>query len=471
MVYKLAVLVDDITIKMATCSHFFFFFLLSSISILCLSSNNSTIVEAIVNSKPPPFTSLYMPIEKDNSTLQYYTTVEWGSEENYFDVVIDLEGEFLSFPCDNKNKSTTYRSINCVSTKCRRLPKSNTSGTGKLCGLNDSTCAVSFLNPFNKSVLTGRLSEDAFAAVPSDGDRISRDSYVNTSSLLPFLCLNSSSLNGLARGDMANVSGIPTGIIGFGATKMSFVKNLASVFEFPSKFAICLPATNAGQGVIFVGGGPYWFDPYWENGSMEASKWLDYTPLIINPFGEYCIGVKSIKIDKRVVHFDTSLLSFNGKTGVGGTKISSSTPYTILHTSIYKAVVKDFVKTAAVRNITRVAPVSQFGACFSTKNVRWNKAGPRVPVIDLELKGSSIMGTVKWRINGANSMVRTNKNVMCLGFIDGGSKAKTSIIIGGLQLEDNLLEFDLKTLKLGFTSSFLPRGTSCSTDRLLQPDY
>ncbi|XP_062104237.1 probable aspartic proteinase GIP2 [Humulus lupulus] len=433
----------------------FFFFFLASTNI-----NVEAIIINSINPSLPPFTSLYMPIQKDNSTLQYHTTVEWGSEENYFDVVIDLGGEFLSLPCDTNNKSTTYSSIKCGSTKCTST-----------CKANDS-CVVSFLNPFNETVLSGRLSEDGFAAVPSDGDRISRDSYLLTTShhhnLIPFTCLDSSSLNGLAQGDMGRVSGI----IGFGGTKMSFAKNLASSFQAPhrDKFAVCLPSTNVGLGVVFIGGGPYWFDPYWVNGSMEASKWLDYTPLSINTLGEYFIGVKSIKIDKRVVHFNTSLLSHEGKTGLGRTKISTSTPYTILHTSIYNAVVGGFVKSAAARNITRVAAVAKFGVCFNTKNVVWSKEGPRVPVIDLELEAGN--GTrrngVTWRIIGANSMVGVNKNVMCLGFIDGGSKATTSI--GGLQLEDNLLEFDLNTSMLGFTSSFLPRETRCTTDRLFQPD-
>ncbi|POO02269.1 Aspartic peptidase, partial [Trema orientale] len=405
----------------------------------------------------------------------------WGSsdENNDFDAVIDLGGEFLALPCDSKNASTTYCSIHCGSTKCRLTKSGNIN-----CRANDTStaCTVSFLNPFDKSVLSGRLTEDSFSAVPSDGDRYSRDSYVNTSHLLPFACLHSSSLKGLARGYMAINYGIPTGIIGFGATKMSFVENLASALDATStKFAICLPATDVNEGVIFVGGGSYLFDPYRSSPTkQEASEWLHYTPLIINPSGEYFIGVKSIKIDKRLVRFGTSLLSLNQKIGVGGTKISTSTPYTVLHTSIYKAVVDEFVTSAAATNITRVAAVAPFGACFSTKNLNSTKAGPSVPMIDLELEPlaginsssatSARSSIVKWRIIGANSMVNVKKNVTCLGFLDGGSKPTTSIIIGGLQLEDNLLEFDLKTSRLGFTSSFWPRGTSCSTDRLSQPD-
>ena len=75
------------------------------------------------------------------------------------------------------------------------------------------------------------------------------------------------------------------------------------------------------------------------------------------------------------------------------------------------------------------------------------------------------MASVNWRIHGANSMVRVSKNVMCLGFVDGGAKARESIVLGGLQIEDNFLEFDLTTSRLGFSSSLLPRGASCSNFR------
>ncbi|POO02268.1 Aspartic peptidase [Trema orientale] len=444
------------------CSHIWF--LLFSVSIFYLVSTNNTAQATLQKVKPyvPPFISMYLPIQKDNVTLQYYTTVQWGSIGNYFDAVIDLGGEFLSLPCDSKDKSTTYRPINCGSSNCRGAKKIS----NQYCRSPNDTCSVSYLNPFDdNSVLTGGLNKDGFVAIPSDGDRLYRE-WQRTPHLLPFSCVNRSSLKGLARGFIETVAGTPTAMIGLGATKMSFAKNLATAFKLAPKFAICLPATEVGKAVLFLGGGPYWFNP-----PKEASKWLDYTPLTINPSGEYFIGVKSMKIDKRVVNFDISLLSFNGETGVGGTKISTSTPYAVLHSAIYKAVVDEFARQAAARNITRVASVAPFGACFSSKSVAWTKAGPGVPVIDLELEGNGTSSTsVKWRIHGANSMLEAKKDVLCLGFVDGGSKPIASIVIGGLQLEDNLLEFDLKTLTLGFTSSLLPRDTNCSVDRYDFPD-
>ena len=126
----------------------------------------------------------------------------------------------------------------------------------------------------------------------------------------------------------------------------------------------------------------------------------------------------------------------------------------------------DFVKQAALRKIKRVTSVAPFGACFDSRTIGKTVTGPNVPTIDLVLKGG-----VQWRIYGANSMVKVSKNVLCLGFVDGGlepgSPIATSIVIGGYQMEDNLLEFDLVSSKLGFSSSLLLHMASCSHFRLV----
>lgn len=63
-------------------------------------------------------------------------------------------------------------------------------------------------------------------------------------------------------------------------------------------------------------------------------------------------------------------------------------------------------------------------------------------------------------------MVEVSDEVMCLGFLDGGSSPRASIVIGGYQLEDNLLEFNLATSMFGFSSSLLMRDTTCSDLKL-----
>ncbi|KAK3002561.1 hypothetical protein RJ639_022044 [Escallonia herrerae] len=93
---------------------------------------------------------------------------------------------------------------------------------------------------------------------------------------------------------------------------------------------------------------------------------------------------------------------------------------------------------SALKKIKRVTSVAPFGACFSSRTIASSQMGPPVPVIDLVLQDK----TSRWRIYGANSMVKVKKDVLCLGFVDRGSERLTSIVLGGYQLENYLVEFD-----------------------------
>nr|POE53145.1 basic 7s globulin 2 [Quercus suber] len=57
---------------------------------------------------------------------------------------------------------------------------------------------------------------------------------------------------------------------------------------------------------------------------------------------------------------------------------------------------------------------------------------------------------------------RAHPGVTCLGFVDGGSHPKASIVIGAYQLEDNLLQFDLAKSGLGLSSSLKSRRNNCA---------
>ncbi|KAL0391042.1 UNVERIFIED_CONTAM: putative aspartic proteinase GIP1 [Sesamum calycinum] len=150
--------------------------------------------------------------------------------------------------------------------------------------------------------------------------------------------------------------------------------------------------------------------------------------------------------------------------GLGGVKISSSKPYSELQTSILQALTNAFVKEAGRLNLSLIQPaVKPFKVCYAVDEKQGSGAGdPSVPTIDLVLQSEQVF----WRIHGSNSMVRVRtKNrvdAWCLGFVDGGDAPRTSIIIGGHQLEDNLLQFDLERGRLGFSSSLVVRGTTCS---------
>ncbi|KAH0730693.1 hypothetical protein KY289_001881 [Solanum tuberosum] len=135
-------------------------------------------------------------------------------------------------------------------------------------------------------------------------------------------------------------------------------------------------------------------------------------------------------------------------------------------TLVYDNAVKIAFTKALPKNVTLVEPpMKRFAVCFSSKNIRSTKVGPDVPVIDFVLHKPSTF----WRIYGANSVVQVKKDVMCLAFVGRDQTWEPSIVIGGYQLEENLLVFDLPRKKIGFGSSLKLQQTSCSMyDNIIQ---
>lgn len=156
------------------------------------------------------------------------------------------------------------------------------------------------------------------------------------------------------------------GMAGLSRTKAALPSQFASAFSLDRKFTIFLSpsSSSSSNGVVVFG-----------KTNIVSDQSLTYTPLFINPVSdrsgyyplstEYFIGLKSIKINKKALSFNTSLLTFN-REGYGGTKISSVNPYTVLQTSIYKAFVAAFINEAETMDVTRVASVAPFDACFSS---------------------------------------------------------------------------------------------------------
>ncbi|MCD7471549.1 hypothetical protein HAX54_012042 [Datura stramonium] len=126
---------------------------------------------------------------------------------------------------------------------------------------------------------------------------------------------------------------------GLGRTRISLPSQFSAEFSFPRKFAVCLTSSNS-KGVVL--------------------------------FGD----------------------------GVGGTKISTVNPYTVLETSLYNAITNFFVKELAP--MSEVAPVAPFGACLIQETLI--QVGPAVPFIDLVLQNENVV----WTIFGANSLVQVN---------------------------------------------------------------
>ncbi|WVY96631.1 hypothetical protein V8G54_028782 [Vigna mungo] len=365
--------------------------------------------------------ALVVPITKHASTLQYLTQINQRTPLLPLNLVLDIGGQFLWVDCDTNYVSSTYRRARCRSAQCS-LARSTSCGdcfSAPRPGCNNNTCGLIPDNTITHTATSGELAEDTISVQSTNG----------------FNPAPTFLLQGLATG--------VSGMAGLGRTKIALPSQFASAFSFHRKFAVCL---SSSKGVAFFGDGPYVLLP-----NIDAAQLLTFTPLLVNPVST------ASAFSQGEPSADTTLLSINSE-GVGGTKISSVNPYTELEASIFKAVTEAFVKASAARNITRVAGVAPFEVCFSSNNVVGTRLGASVPTIELVLHNQKTI----WRIFGANSMVSVSDDVLCLGFVNGGEKPRTSIVIGGYQLENNLLQFDLAASRLGFSSLLFGSRTTCA---------
>ncbi|KAL7587407.1 probable aspartic proteinase GIP2 [Lactuca sativa] len=412
--------------------------------------------------KLPKPKAIHLPVRKNQTTLQYYTTFESGNPEeaNIIDALIDLGSPSVWYDCTSY-VSSSYKRASCGSSRCTKARGSSCIDCNKTlrpgCSKKD-TCGVLTYIPYLVYYTDQVLSEDTMRVYSTDGAYVWFSYYIKK---FQFSC--ALTVEGLP-GDHAK------GLAGFANINISLPSQISSSLKLAKKFALCLPSSSeSGLGDIFIGGGPYYMSPSIEDQSLS----LVTTPLVVNPIAtnpffadeepslEYFINVKYIEIHGKRVAFSPSLLSID-KNGVGGTKITTMEPYTTLHSSIYNSLVKEFTKEASMNKIKKVKAVAPFVECFDSRTVPNTITGPAVPNIDLVLEGS----TVRMRLYGANSMVKAKKNVICLAFFDGGISPTTSIVLGGHQLENYILEFDLTASTLGLSSSLLLQNTSCSHSRV-----
>ncbi|XP_010492950.1 PREDICTED: basic 7S globulin-like [Camelina sativa] len=360
------------------------------------------------------FQSFLHPVNKDKATNIYSIPLSIGSSVSQ-EFVLDLNGVGpLLQNCATAAKSSSFHPIRCGSTRC------------------------TYANP-NFSCPNNTTTKTKTPCRSSDNARLFRDTVPLLYSYNGVYIMDSEKSSSLT---LTCTDGAPVkGTIGLANTHLSIPSQLISMYQLAPKMALCLPSNEKSKlypGGLWIGKGEYYYLPYLK----DVSTIFASTPLIGNAkSGEHFINVKSIQIGGKTV----PILH-------GATKICTMAPYTVLQTSIYKSLLTAFSGNVKMAKAPAVKP---FGACFSSNG------GRGAPVIDLLLSGGA-----KWRIYGSNSLVKVNKNVVCLGFLDGGVNPKNPILIGGYQMEDNLVEFDLKASKFSFSSSLLLHNTSCSVERL-----
>nr|VDC90938.1 unnamed protein product [Brassica oleracea] len=369
---------------------------MNMIHVLCVIIFAITNTSHSLHEKPQAF---LQPIRKDITTNLYYSPLSIGANVHNINLAIDLGGSApLLLTCAAAAKSRSYHPIKCGSSRCIQAkpdPVSCPTNTSK-----KATCHKSFSTSFTEQPVKARLLRDTVSLLYTDNGFTYMGGGIDMT--MTIACT-----------DVKPFPSIVVGTLGLAKTHMALPSQIVSLYKLPFKVALCLPSPNSGEssgsGSLFIGGGPYFMALYPE----DISKIFASTPLLPSDQsrGEYFIDVNYIQISGKIVPFFKK-----------STKICTLAPYTVLHSSIYKALVLAFAEKA---KMTKVPAVKPFASCFSSKRLgRW-MMGSRVPVIELLLRGGA-----KWKIYGSNSLVKVSEDVVCLGFMDGGVNLTMGMIIG-----------------------------------------
>ncbi|KAI3514632.1 hypothetical protein L1887_13211 [Cichorium endivia] len=403
------------------------------------------------------FSAFIAPVAKRHvqSTPFYVLKLYLKTPLQPTDLLLHLGATFTTVDCTRNYTSTTFHVVPCNSSLCHSIQPNQA---------NTTNCDIST----EKAVVPGGcvvLPHNSFAhvdslALPTTNGR--NPGQLGLFNDFVFTCSDESSrlLQGHAKKEI-------TGLAGFGFSKFSLPAQLSTAAS-SSVFALCLSGSSSAPGVAFFNLiKPYYFLP-----GIDVSDHLNYTPIFSYPIAitnrrtntkryedAYFIGVKSININGKPIIINQKLLTVD-QNGNGGTKISTTNPYTVLERSIFTAFIEAFSNESNIMKLKSTEPIRPFNICYDADDVSETHMGPNVPAIDLVMQND-----VTWRVWGKNSMVRIVEeglDVWCLAIVDGGVRPTSSLVIGGHQLEDNLLQFDLGAKKLGFSSSLLQHKTMCA---------
>ncbi|KAI5074081.1 hypothetical protein GOP47_0010042 [Adiantum capillus-veneris] len=418
-------------------------------------------------------TALLAPISLDATTSLYTVTLAKPSPSGDSPLMLDLDNSNLWRDCVNPRpySSPTFKPLLCNETAACLAAQSCTSLICGSAGCYDTCNEVGLAFPACSNYTCASWA--SISAIQwTMGTSVWRDTIslpstdgknVLTTVSIPefaFLCTDDTLLKG-------GEGRLPAGVVGGAGLSRAPIalpsQISAKINTISRKFAYCLPSSPNSHGVLFFGDGPYVFLP-----GIDVSKLLRYTPILSfsKQSDSYFIQIQSISVNNVSLPINPSLLTIrrNSTTRiyVGGTRFSSSVPYTRLEPSIYTALASEFKKASIARGIKPVAAVSPFDLCFDASSASSTRVGYNVPQIDISLKGKQVV----WQIFGANSVVMVNDRVFCLAFQKTDEFESRSIVIGTYQQQNAFFQFDLAANKLGFLPTLLGLQTTCSNFNL-----
>jgi hypothetical protein len=370
------------------------------------------------------------PVAKDPATSLYTIHTRHGANH-----VIDLAGPLLWSTCarDHLPAAFSCKDPVCKLVNAYRAPSCRIAG--QRC---KKQCRAYPYNPITGQCAAADLIHTRLVANTTDGKNpLQQVSVRAVAACAP-------------RNILASLPKDVTGVAGLSASGLALPAQVAASQRVARKFMLCLP--RRGEGVAIFGGAPLFLHP--ESSTGDLTTTLAFAPLRSkrgNPL--YYIPVQGIAVNHAQVPLPAHALT------AGGVVLCTRVAYTALRADVYRPVVDAFDRALA-RNDAKVPAVAPFELCYRS-SMLWNRLlGYAVPDIALVLEGGK-----SWTFVGSNSMVDVNSQTACLALVEmkgvkAGDPSAAAVVVGGFQMENHLLQFDLEKKQLGFAK--VPFLSACS---------
>ncbi|KAJ3676194.1 hypothetical protein LUZ60_003606 [Juncus effusus] len=384
-------------------------------------------VYASSSSSPPE--ALVSPIYKDSKTSLYTIPINNGKL-----LVLDLTNPLIWSIC-----SSNHPTISCTSSTCATANQFSSQSCKNSKKLRDGeakyscNCTARPYNPISDQCGMGDLTLSVLTSNTTDGKN---PLYPTNLTNAVVSCAPRNLLIKLPTG--------ATGIAGLGSSDLTLPSQLSSLLNIERQFALCLPAV--GTGVSFFGSGPFFLLTIIQ---PNITSLLRYVPLIKNPSrSSYYITMRGIAVNQQAVQLPQNAFA-------KGVTLSTVSSYTIVREDIYTIFLNAYA--TATKDYPRVKPIKPFDLCFDSTKLGSTRVGYAVPQIDLMFDGGK-----NWTVFGANSVAQVDTNTACFAFLPNQTEQKATMVVGGFQMENNFLLFDLKNSRLGYSGLLFGIMTTCN---------
>jgi hypothetical protein len=386
------------------------------------------------------------PVAKDAATSLYTIPLRDGAHH-----VVDLAGPLLWSTCAADHLPA---SIDCQDRQCKLANAYRPPGCSAAARPCKKRCVAYPYNPVTRQCAPASLIHTRLIANTTDG----RNPVAQASVRAVGACAPSKLLARLPAG--------ATGVAGLAGSGLAIPAQVAASQRVANQFMLCLPRVSRGgfgsddEGVAIFGKSPFY---------TTASDWMDFaasmtfTSLLRRVDSPaYYLPVKAIAVGGAQLQLPGDALA------TGGVVFSTRVPYTTLRSDVYRPLVDAFHKASGWEKI-RVPAVPPFELCYNASRLPLTRIGRLAPDVDLMLQDGK-----NYTVVSLESMVESwdlgpvPVGASCFGVVErkegnkqrGHGVVAPAVEIGGFQMENSLLQFDLDKMQLGFTK--LPFWTRCA---------